>query len=499
MELALVGSLALLGFELSKDGSKSKPVKKIKKTRFQNEYPIKSDTTLTNTNEMGLVPYFTSEKSQNTNNIVKQRVLENFTGHDQTYKNKCEQEPLFTPKEMKQNIYGSQNVSDKDRLQRYVASGRMDGVRPFQQEHVGKGLNVGPDTKAKGGFHDMTRILPEHNDSYSKQSFAGRIIPGKALNIERPQDVEVDKNRPETDYTGERFPLTKGKSDYTASTRRFEFEMMPGLRGQSNDYSGPIYRADAPIVSATGATRTKDSCDSLGITGPPGKTSVTYSERNYLVPETERENCGTVLNEKGHATSTMNYQDTANTTLRELSQNNNYVGQVYTKDGNKIYNTDAASTTLRDITSVEYQGIATGNKGVHSDKYNANMTQRETTGTTNRINPAASVNSKGRNYSTEYNAEKHIKAGNKAYVPGAGRRNDIQNPNEVMKSVIVKEDSNHVHSLGGLKVTGANNFTTLKHIGKIETDISIPVDNKRNDFDMAQKQLEKNPYAIKIN
>ena len=75
------------------------------------------------------------------------------------------------------------------------------------------GHNPDPSVTAKGGFHDA--LLPEHNNSYSKQSFKGRVIHGKSLNTEPNfAPSSISKNRPEKTYTLGKRPLMASSSAF---------------------------------------------------------------------------------------------------------------------------------------------------------------------------------------------------------------------------------------------------------------------------------------------
>tara|TARA_B100001094_G_scaffold172061_1_gene166384 strand:- start:272 stop:1702 length:1431 start_codon:yes stop_codon:yes gene_type:complete len=476
MELVLVGGLALLGHEFSKNGKKSrKQPEKIKKVRFENEFPIKDDTTLQGTVELNKVPYYRSERAMNTwRDEIKQDRLERFIGTtDYVYQSKVEQEPLFKPTEMKMRV-GSDGrrinpvSSENNRVERYVVTGKMDGVRPIPQEHVGRGLNT--DKTAKGGFHDMTRILPENANSYTKQTFTGRMIPGRALTNERPQTVRVDSNRPERLYTQDKRPAIAGKSDFTAGNRRGEYMVQCTNRGYSNDYLvGPAGDVDGHTVSVQGDTRVRDStlCTPHG---NPGQGSAgNYTTGKYIVPGTERGQCGTVTNVAGNS-------------------------------GNSVYTANAPGFTMRDIhQDNKYRGNVTSDvKGGWTTAPSVQMTTRETTGAAKASGPA--FGNYGTNtYSLKDATEASTKAGGRAFAPPPGRRNELGNPGEIMQNALVREDANANRSTGGLRATGLNNYKNLGQIGKIEETHGLPSANHRTVLDIAKSQLDANPFNHSIN
>jgi hypothetical protein len=504
MEVILVGGLALFGYELSKNGKKPrKQPEKIKMVRFENEYPIKDDETLKGTNE---IHRYANRYNHNleASDTFKQDRLERFIGTtDYVYQTKIEQGPLFKPTEMKSTI-GSDGraitpvtIDENKRIERYLATGKMDGVRPIQQVNVGRGLNS--DSAAKGGFHDMTRILPENVNSYNKQTFTGRMIPGRALTTERPQTTQVDSNRPERGYTLDQRPAMAGKSDYTAGHRRGEYMMQCTNRDSIGEHVGGAGGVEAHTITSQGYTRTRDTT-SQGFHGNPGQSIGNYTTGKFVMPGTERGECGIVTNisgNRGNSVYNTNYLDP---TLRE--QENSYEGHISNSQFNAGgYTTDSTTlqTTNRQMTSSSYAGTLTGNvKGGWTSRPTAQMTTRETTGNYQASGPA--FGNYGTNtYSLKHGAEASTKAGGRAYAPPPGRRNELANPEEIMQNTLVREDANANRSSGGLKATGLNNYTNIKQLGRIEETHGVPSKNTRAVLDIAKTQLEQNPYNHSIN
>ena len=186
--------------QLSKNGKTPRraPVCE-KKSERPNKFPISDD-------QVPVVPFFRSVRSQNTNEDVKQHRMETFTGtEDVTWQHKREVENLFKPTKDLTNINGAQLALGEDnRTERYNYSvtNKMDGVAPIAKEYVGRGLNAGTDIAAKGGFHDTYRILPENVNGYKKNNFGGRIIAGKGVTPQRDATVTLqDNQKPERYYT----------------------------------------------------------------------------------------------------------------------------------------------------------------------------------------------------------------------------------------------------------------------------------------------------------
>lgn len=130
------------------------------------------------------VPFFTSEKSQNTNDMVKNRRLETFTGvNNIDYIPKTEQ-VAETPIKGLTSINGVTFKADIDRYKSYMTNARQHNVTPVEKKYIGPGLGIPTDQAASGGFHDRFRILPDNVNGYKKNTFGAEIVPGKS-NIDR--------------------------------------------------------------------------------------------------------------------------------------------------------------------------------------------------------------------------------------------------------------------------------------------------------------------------
>lgn len=190
----------------------------------------------------GMLPFFSSESKQNTNDGVKQTRMELFTGAiDQclsetgTYLPKREQAPLFQPEETRQHVTSSGTAGNPSldlKGERYAVSGRQHGVAPVEAIRVGPGLNTDVGTVARGGFHQFFRILPSNVNAYRKTNLAGRTVPGKAA-VDAPTTQAlvskngVDKVHPERGILPTRAAYTAPASRATATA--------------SVDDNGPVY------------------------------------------------------------------------------------------------------------------------------------------------------------------------------------------------------------------------------------------------------------------
>ena len=168
MELIVLGSLAFIGNEISKYSPKKsrRPAQQVSLLKDNNSYP-NNDISHNN-----MVPFFTSTKSQNTNDELKQRRIETFTGCDDiSFQHKKECSNMFEPTSNLSHIHGTPGIINDFREDRYTltVTDKMHNTLPFEQQRVGPGINT--DEQSKGGFHERYRILPTNVGDYKKNNF----------------------------------------------------------------------------------------------------------------------------------------------------------------------------------------------------------------------------------------------------------------------------------------------------------------------------------------
>lgn len=223
MELLIAGGIALVGYNLSRTaparpGDASRPARRAAQLGPSNEYAEPGNSTLQATREHvakaaarwqaardpaltgivspntklenAMVPFFRSAKSQNTNDAVKQTLLETFTGENTmdnsltgTYRRKREVEAMFAPKENAAPVSsggsGGNRPYERD-MQRFVSGTVHNNVLPAQQVQVGRGVGVGPEVSATDGFHPMYRVMMKNVGGYKKNNLPGGVNHGYA-------------------------------------------------------------------------------------------------------------------------------------------------------------------------------------------------------------------------------------------------------------------------------------------------------------------------------
>jgi len=108
-----------------------------------------------------------------------QDLLNTYTGMDDTYLHKRATGPMYSPAEVQTGwVHGMPNFRpDEDR---YTQSMYIrNDLAPCEQEMVGPGLDIGADIPASGGFHDLTRVLPNNVSDYLANQLEGRVNAGK--------------------------------------------------------------------------------------------------------------------------------------------------------------------------------------------------------------------------------------------------------------------------------------------------------------------------------
>jgi hypothetical protein len=181
------------------------------------------------TNPADTTPFFTSAKKQNTNNGVKQSLLELYTGtlgvetsKTGTYRNKTEAEALFKPRKQDVTSSGSSGnpmTYDTSRSAAYV-SGLQNNISPVEQRRVGPGVGVGTHVPAADGFHPMHRVLPPNVGEHKKNTLPGGVNPGGVTVSARVVDPRVHVKSVPRVWTYERRPPEKSGAAVAARSSR---------------------------------------------------------------------------------------------------------------------------------------------------------------------------------------------------------------------------------------------------------------------------------------
>ena len=188
-----------------------------------------------------MVPFFGSTVTQRTSNYSgNESILDDHTGSGSQVIHKKEQAPLFAPKANMNYANGAPNHSDFVQS-RMNPSANMNNVKPWDEIHVGPGLNKGFISKGSDGFNagmeardiwvDKT-VDQLRTKTNQKMTFGLATHEGPAISTIKSRGIEgeVEKNRPDTFYmnTPDRWFTTGGQEK--AQRSRAEEPLQPENR-----------------------------------------------------------------------------------------------------------------------------------------------------------------------------------------------------------------------------------------------------------------------------
>ena len=198
-----------------------------------------------------MVPFFGGNvKSKNIEANSNESILDSMNGSGSNYIRKSEQAPLFKPGENYQYAHGAPNSTDFMRS-RVNPSSRMANVKPFEEQKVGPGLNLGYTNEGAGGFNsgmmnrelwtaktvDELRVLT--NQKSSGHLMYGREGPaGSKINTLASQGKQ-EKHRPERDFEMTRDRLLTTTGIQKGETQRAEtIERNMSRPNTTTEYTG---------------------------------------------------------------------------------------------------------------------------------------------------------------------------------------------------------------------------------------------------------------------
>ena len=296
MEALIIGLIAGLGYAVSRQGTAPrKTVPSDVTVQRPESYPFQDATNSTDLLKQhekvsderwlasqdprgsGIVdprtaPFFTSARTQNTNDNLKQRRMESHTGGAPSWQHKKESAPFFEPASQNVLSSGSSGNGPTYETMRKVSavSGVQNNVLPFTQVQVGRGIGLDPNAPAGDGFHSTYRVMPVDSASYKKNSVEARTNHGVALNSARQVDPKYFSKGVPRFYTMERRPLEKGRAAMTAQAQR-PTVLTPGCQVDTEEYFG-IPGAKGHHVNAGDSSRNRlDNRPGLPLTNVTGE------------------------------------------------------------------------------------------------------------------------------------------------------------------------------------------------------------------------------------
>jgi hypothetical protein len=287
-----------------------------------------------------ILPFFGSDAKQHTNDDLKTRRLEAFTGVNElqgsvsgVYRNKKEVETFFTPEARPEMVWGMPNTSEDERLARFNPSVYHQGVTsdPMGRMQVGPGLGLSVDTPASGGFHpdSVMRVLPNVVNEHNINQFAGTVL-GPKSQIQEPQSSmdPFEHRNPDRFYSQCDHPTMATRFQVEAGAIRPEqprdFLPDPGCHGLEplGGLHGPAASVQHSRMSdPTGRREECGPCLPGATDGNIGAVQGTglYQLQQFYMPEEHRENCSIPGAAHGGTTRghTLGIQDQVSCTQRQ--------------------------------------------------------------------------------------------------------------------------------------------------------------------------------------
>lgn len=476
MELAIVAGVALAGWYLKPQASPPQP-KPLQPVTLEQGTPIDAPTNqasqellrynnqavkrFTEANfpeRTGIIaPFFRDVRSQQTNAAMKQRTMENFTGNDPTWKPKREQEALFnpTPQDIDSSGRTGNSINYDAEQYRQTLTNVQSGTFPFERVNVGRGLGIGPDEKAADNFHPMLRIIPPSGDLHKHHEMAGRVATSGATQVqERSLKPCIRHNRPPRVWTQERYPLAKGRATVTAPTHRGDHSsVVPPCHLDTEHRIGVAYREGGMPIKAS-LTRRDDrttSIDSTNLTGPAaagGYVGANFDPAKF--ESLDREAQGQIVGVKYYNPSITKYsQDAPNDTIRDVT------GARFTGPGN-----------VEPVVKGQ-QEYCTGLQLLKEAKRGSYVESKHTPGP-QRTDAYRQVNL------------------------GLGQSPYVTQQHKMRCQLQQRPSQTHANSSASRYASTTKQVGTFASNGKKNTGET----NTRNDFQLAQRVLENNPYVV---
>ena len=158
-----------------------------------------------------MVPFFGgSIRGRTADANSNESILDNMQGQGKLMNRKEERAPLFAPQNNIQWTHGAPNANEFYRS-RENPSANMSNVKPWQEVHVGPGLNKGYGTTGSGGFNsgmesrndwlpktvNELRVATNPKETYGLANHQG---PAMSSVVNRGIEGKVEKHLPDTFY-----------------------------------------------------------------------------------------------------------------------------------------------------------------------------------------------------------------------------------------------------------------------------------------------------------
>jgi hypothetical protein len=293
MEFVALGVLGVFGYLGSQQKKQSPaimisppPQPAVRITDLEQQF--KNDVAAHLRNDDVVLPYFRSEKSQNTNESLKDRRLQTFTGSDNLDHMSKKEVAAPAPVRDLTNMYGCVFNPNMD-VYKNSLSGRQHNVSPVEPQHIGPGLGAGSDP----GFHEFFRIMPDNVNGYRKNTFAGEVIPGHSIvtngTLESFQNTrDMNLSDAELARLGERNMDLRAPATVTAPRQNAPV-ILKETQGEMG-YTQSSGFANAGVYVNGASTRAHDrTTDGLVSSGAFANRNAGYQNARYFHNDTDRE------------------------------------------------------------------------------------------------------------------------------------------------------------------------------------------------------------------
>lgn len=485
-----------------------------------------------------MTPFFGSKVKQNVDEYATKNILDFHTGDNTAYIKKNEVKFMFKPEMNITSPYGLENFNDQTQDRYYVSNIRNNEL-PIEQVKVARGINRGYGWEGTGGFHQedvRDFVMPKSVDelrvkSNPKETYEGRVLPGKLFTGKGEVAPNITKNRPETSFEHGHDRLFKTTGAYIKGPAKSKIILKqahkkrnkkskqtfgpPIAVGKKDQIRSAVRKSNKPESKSYGMRNVGNAFWSIFSSAPHD-----YGKKATVAKVTKRENMAnskrigniqssihnknvlpvnpnmrkTRKNTIGNNKWTTNIQrqapskqyvmdpnDIARTTIKEQNINNSHNGHINAPNKQYVYNNEEkAKTTIREsMENNEFTGNinAPSNSYVYDTEELAKMTIKQTTEDNNHNGYI-----QGENKNIVYDPndiakttikEQYIDNNHNGNLNGINKKHIVYDPNDVMKTTI-KETN-----IDATRIGNVNNKTlhrnTLNKPDKLKTTLKQTV------------------------
>jgi len=478
-----------------------------------------------------MVPFFRGSLRGGTTDLYSNESrLDNMQGIGSQYIKKQEVAPLFKPQESMQFPHGMPNNSDFYQS-RVNPSNRMANIKPWAEQKVAPGLNMGYGTEGSGAFNSGMEAreswLPRTVDELRVST--NPKVTYSLMNHEGPAAYEVknmgimgkmEKNRPDTDFewgqdrlfttTGaEHAPTQRGIEIMQPQNRTSTTKSYYGVAGSGKDNKGTYTQTEYEPAKKQTLGAVNIGGASAG--GQGGATSGDYGVQGYKMLPNNRTTANTQI--MGGVGGLLKAAITPVLDVLRPTRKENVVGSArpsgnvgVTAPAHRAYNpADRTKTTIREMTgdkldnnhlNVQNQREGAYNVSKHTPIHN----QRDTTSISYTGTAGGAASQTGvRSYHSVQNQHNNV---NKTYLnrPNQGGT-QMFNQNENIS--IARRDGDRNNNRWGVASGGPSIIPTMETHGRIHGGQTAFSDIEKQQLDRINPELldafRSNPYTKSLN